>query len=395
MADAVEPVSRPERVASEQNYRLLGVRLYGRGCHEHATAAGGALKTTQLNRVVSGDVTYNKMWVTKGAFAVVGPDCDGLTATSEYPLFTVRAGAAAPEFLRWAMTTDAFVRAATDSSRGSTSRRRLNPADFLKLSVPLPPLGEQRRIAAILSAVDAAIEATQAVIEQLYVVKKAMMAELLTRGLPGRHPRFKQTEIGEVPEQWAMTCVGDLATFSGGNGFRPPDWNTSGLPIIRIQNLNGSSNFNYYSRTPDPAWLVEPGELLFAWAGTRGASFGPTIWSGPRGVLNQHIYRISPHRQVRKEFLFYVLRLLTQEVEKRAHGFKESLVHLRKAELTGWPVALPPLDEQVEIVNILGSIDERQVAEHQQLAALGVTKQSLMASLLTGDIRVTPDEVAA
>jgi type I restriction enzyme S subunit len=48
---------------------------------------------------------------------------------------------------------------------------------------------------------DQAIEATQAVIDQLEVVKKPMMAELLTRGLPGKHTRFKQTEIGEVPEE--------------------------------------------------------------------------------------------------------------------------------------------------------------------------------------------------
>ena len=51
---------------------------------------------------------------------------------------------------------------------------------------------------------DEVIEKTEAVIEQLQVVKKAMMQELLTRGLPGRHTRFKQTEIGEIPEEWEV-----------------------------------------------------------------------------------------------------------------------------------------------------------------------------------------------
>ena len=59
---------------------------------------------------------------------------------------------------------------------------------------------EQRKIAAILSSVDDAIEKTQAVIDQVQVVKRGLMQELLTRGLPGRHTRFKQTEIGEIPE---------------------------------------------------------------------------------------------------------------------------------------------------------------------------------------------------
>ena len=60
------------------------------------------------------------------------------------------------------------------------------------------PLPEQRKIAAILSSVDDAIEKTQAVIDQVQVVKRGLMQELLTRGLPGRHTRFKQTEIGEI-----------------------------------------------------------------------------------------------------------------------------------------------------------------------------------------------------
>jgi type I restriction enzyme S subunit len=278
-------------------------------------------------------------------------------------------------------------------SRGTNVRRQKALfADFAALKFPFPPRDQQKKIAAILSSVDHAIEGTQAVIDQLQVVKKATMAELLTRGLPGRHTRFKQTEIGEVPEGWDMTTVGELGKFTGGNGFRPPDWSTVGLPIIRIQNLNGSTEFNYYAKQPDPVWLVEPGALLFAWAGTRGASFGPCIWPGPLGLLNQHIYRITPIDSVRKKFLYYVLRLLTEAVEKKAHGFKDTLVHLRKAELTGWTVALPPLDEQDQIVSVVTASEERLSAEELRLDALRAVKSALSSALLTGELRVTPDE---
>jgi len=90
--------------------------------------------------------------------------------------------------------------------------------------------------------------------------------------------------------------IGDVCDFESGNGFRPQDWKTKGLPIIRIQNLNGSDSFNYFDGEPDPAWIVETNDLLFAWAGVKGVSFGPTIWNGPKGVLNQHIYRIRPKK---------------------------------------------------------------------------------------------------
>ena len=101
-----------------------------------------------------------------------------------------------------------------------------------------------------------------------------------------------------MTNHYARPSIGDLCNFISGNGFRPSDWRSSGLPIIRIQNLNGSRSFNYFAGQPKEKWIVNPGDLLFAWAGVKGVSFGPTIWSGPRGVLNQHIFRVVPKKDV-------------------------------------------------------------------------------------------------
>ena len=82
--------------------------------------------------------------------------------------------------------------------------------------IAVPPLSEQRKIAAILSSVDDAIEKTQAVMDQMQVVKRGLVQELLTRGLPGQHARFKQTEIGEVPADWEVVELSQLGTIVGG-----------------------------------------------------------------------------------------------------------------------------------------------------------------------------------
>ncbi|MCR9257789.1 MAG: restriction endonuclease subunit S [Alphaproteobacteria bacterium] len=152
--------------------------------------------------------------------------------------------------------------------------------------------------------------------------------------------------------------IGDLCDFFNGNGFRPPDWRPSGLPIIRIQNLNGSQNFNYFDGEPKPKWIVEPGDLLFAWAGVKGVSFGPTIWPGPRGVLNQHIFRVVPKKGVDKYWLYLALQIATRRIESNAHGFKSSLVHVHKDDITNQVVDLPPLPEQRKIAEILRTWDE-------------------------------------
>ncbi|MCO5107720.1 MAG: restriction endonuclease subunit S [Burkholderiaceae bacterium] len=180
----------------------------------------------------------------------------------------------------------------------------------------------------------------------------------------------------------ASTCtIGDVCDFESGNGFRPQDWKTKGLPIIRIQNLNGSDSFNYFDGEPDPAWIVEPNDLLFAWAGVKGVSFGPTIWNGPKGVLNQHIYRIRPKKGINKRWLYYALLKVTAEIESKAHGFKTSLVHVRKADITGARISLPGEHEQEAVATVLGRWDTAIQTTEQLIAAKERRRAALIQRL--------------
>jgi len=181
--------------------------------------------------------------------------------------------------------------------------------------------------------------------------------------------------------------IGDLCDFSSGNGFKAAEWSTKGIPIIRIQNLNGSTDFNYYAATPDRRWIVEPGELLFAWAGVKGVSFGPTLWNGETGLLNQHIYRVRPKEGVDKRWLFAALKLVTSKIEQNAHGFKTSLVHVRKADIENAKVLFSPLEEQRKIAEILGACDEAIDLQKRLIEAKKKRKKALMKELLTGERR--------
>ena len=86
-----------------------------------------------------------------------------------------------------------------ERSHGSTMRH-IRKGVLCEHQVSVPPLSEQRKIAAILSSVDYTIEKTQAVIDQVQVVKCGLMQELFTQGVPRRRTRFKQIPIGEVPK---------------------------------------------------------------------------------------------------------------------------------------------------------------------------------------------------
>lgn len=178
--------------------------------------------------------------------------------------------------------------------------------------------------------------------------------------------------------------VADVCEMRNGHGFGPEDWDTTGLPIIRIQNLNGGQKFDYFSGVPDERWVVEPGQMLFSWAGTKGVSFGPTIWRGPRGVLNQHIFKVRPKSGIDSEWLFWALKHVTDRIEAQSHGFKSTLVHVKKSDIDRQPITVPSQNEQRRIAQILSTWDQAVANTERLLANSRRRTRDLMATLLSG-----------
>ena len=191
-----------------------------------------------------------------------------------------------------------------------------------------------------------------------------------------------------VPKGWMLLQVSDICKLQNGNSFKPHEWDTKGLPIIRIQNLNGSGNYNYFSGVPQDKWLVEPGQLLFSWAGTKGVSFGPFIWNGPKGVLNQHIYKVFANENVHGHWLYLALLHITQKIEAQAHGFKSTLLHVQKKDIDNQFVLTPPVAEQKKIAQILSTWDKAISVTEKLLANSQQQKKALMQQLLTGKKRL-------
>jgi restriction endonuclease S subunit len=96
-----------------------------------------------------------------------------------------------------------------------------------------------------------------------------------------------------LPSAWKRIRAGEALTLINGRTFKSTEWKKTGLPIIRIQNLNDpSAPFNYYDSELPERFLVGDNELLFAWSGTPGTSFGAHIWRGGKAWLNQHIFKV-------------------------------------------------------------------------------------------------------
>ncbi|RQS94613.1 restriction endonuclease subunit S [Burkholderia seminalis] len=294
-----------------------------------------------------------------------------------------------------------FIRPDWARFSGQTTQANINGAVVRARKVPIPPRDEQRNIARVLDTLDTAIRETEVLIAKLKLIKQGLLHDLLTRGIDKngklRPPRseaphlYKDSPLGWIPRDWDCHSFGDLADYSNGNSFDAARWAESGMPIIRIQNLNGSLAFNYYEGSVQEKWHIRPGDLLFAWSGQRGVSFGARIWGGPEGVLNQHIFKVLPNTTVvSKAFLYRLLRFRQSAIEEAAHGFKDSFLHVTRGELSSVMVAVPDDHEQHDIEERISAHEETHENEESELKKLLDLKRGLMDDLLTGRVRVTP-----
>ena len=189
----------------------------------------------------------------------------------------------------------------------------------------------------------------------------------------------------QLPKGWKKTTLGEIATYVNGRAFKPIEWSKTGIPIVRIQNLNNpNAEYNYYDGNIEEKYHIRNGDLLFAWS----ASLGAYIWKGKYAFLNQHIFKVLPKENIDKTFIYYLLDKVTNELYAKAHG--SGMVHVTKGKFEATSVNIPPFDTQQAIVNKIESlfdeIDEgigRLKTAAQQIQQY---RQSLLKNAFNGEL---------
>lgn len=261
------------------------------------------------------------------------------------------------------------------------------------IKIPVPPILEQRKIAEILTSVDNAISKTEAIIEQTEKVKKGLMQQLLTKGIG--HTKFKQTEIGEIPQDWELKKVGDLVSFSGGSqpprdtfAFEPLD---GYVRLIQIRDYKSEKYLTYIPKELAKKFCSIDDVMI--------GRYGPPIFQilrGIEGAYNVALIKATPNKIVTKDYLYFFLKQerlfnVIDKLSQRTSG--QTGVDMEA--LKNYPFPLPPFDEQNRIVDFLKNVQSKidnEVAYKERLEQL---KKGLMQRLLTGKVRVKVDETEA
>ena len=352
-------------------------------------------------RVYPDDIVYNTMRMWQGASA--RSDYFGIVS----PAYTVccPAPGSSARFLSYSLKLPEHIRIFRGRSQGLTSDVwNLHFDEFARIRLKfVPGYVEQERIAAILSSVDDAIEKTQAVIDQAQVVKRGVTQELLERGLPGRHPRFKQTEIGGIPEEWRLSQLSDIASVQTGIAKNKAKAGPLSVAYLRVANVqDGFLNLAEIKALEVDGdavarYALRAGDVLLTEGGDADKLGRGAVWNAEiEPCLHQnHIFVARPFECIRPLFLsLYAGSSRGKSYFLNCSKQTTNLASMNSTQLKGLPVPIPLLDEQDAILERIGAVDDRLKQEEDSVGHLRELKSALMSVLLTGELRVTPDPEA-
>ena len=289
------------------------------------------------------------------------------------------------------------------SDVGNNSLKRINASttlgalykdDVKKLLIPLPNSNEQIEIASILTSVDTVIEKTEAQINKLKDLKKAMMQELLTKGIG--HTEFKDSPVGRIPKGWkAVTIDSVLNNLIDYRGKSPPK-DTVGVPLITAKNIRvgyiDPEPREYISAEKYDEWMVKgipsTGDILF----TTEAPLGNlALVPDYKFAIGQRVLAVCPQRQTLNPlYMLYVLQWEIVRKQLFLDSTGSTVTGVKQSTFRKILINLPSLTEQQKIASILISLDTNIDEIQKKLSRTKSLKKGLMQDLLTGKVRVSP-----
>ena len=276
----------------------------------------------------------------------------------------------------------------------TTSQPALSMENIRKLKIIVPKKEEQEKISFILSTVDEQIDNVDALIEKNKELKKGLMQTLFTKGIG--HTKFKNTEIGEIPEEWDVKKIGDICEVKGGKrlpkGYQLEDEDNA-FPYIRVADMYmGGIRQDDIKYVPKDIvdkiknYKISKDDLFISVAGTLGiVGQVPDELDGAN--LTENADKLC-NIQINKLYLMKVLQSNIIQSIIEAEQTKSAQPKLALTRIKEFLIPIPSDREQVKIASILVEVDEKINVYENKKNKLEMLKKGLMQKLLIGKIRV-------
>lgn len=331
-----------------------------------------------------------------------------------------------PKFISYYFRQKYFKEMMLNISVGATMPS-LNTTLMDNIPLFLPEKSEQQKIAAVLSALDAKIELNARINAELEQVAKTLydywfvqfefpttLSAPLSFGHPPKYDMetlgntesqsvvFGGTEGGyksaggkmvwnealkrEIPLGWEVGSLLDIADYMNGlpcQKFRPTGKDF--LRVIKIREMRDGFTEDSELVRPDipEKAIIENGDVLFSWS----ASLEVMIWSGGKGALNQHIFKVTSEKYPKSFYYFQLVNYL-QHFKMMAENRKTTMGHITQDHLKQSRVVLPPKELTEELEKIIAPIFEKILVNKQESQTLTELRDWLLPMLMNGQVAV-------
>ncbi len=251
-----------------------------------------------------------------------------------------------------------------------STRALTNGGSLSLVTIPLPPLPEQQKIAAILSTVDEQISTTDKIIEKSKELKKGLMQKLFSEGLG--HTEFKDTKIGRIPKDWEVMMLNEITNYKSSNlSLNKLEENTGKYKLYGASGM--LKGIDFYQTDKESFAIVKD-----------GSGFGNLLWCDAYSSILGTLGRLSNNEFSDLKFCYY----LTHIIKFKRYMSGSTIPHLYYNDYGNIKLAIPPLPEQQKIAAILSEADAKIEKEQSQKGQLEQLKKGLMQQLLSGKKRV-------
>jgi len=415
MAFLIQDTARPSDVPMMP---YIGLEHIGKGTL-HLAGTGIAEDAISLKtHFKTGDILFGKL---RPYFRkVICASFDGICSTDIWvvrPQPGVEAG-----FLFYLMASNLFLEPVVRASEG-TKMPRANWEYAASLKFSVPPLPEQRAIAHILGTLDDKIELNRRMSQTLEEMARAIFkswfvdfdpvrakaavrrehpdwtnAQVSRAACPNLKPeiaelfpdRFVDSELGEIPEGWEVKSLDEIARFLNGLALQkyPPTGGRS-LPVIKIAQLRSgnTSGADQSSADINSEYIVDNGDILFSWSG----SLECVVWTGGKGALNQHLFKVSSNHYPRWLCYFSIHKHL-EDFRRIAEGKATTMGHIQRHHLSGAKVALPHATVLSFLDKYMSPLFEASWKRNLETHILVALRDTFLPKLISGEIRIEDTE---
>ena len=295
-----------------------------------------------------------------------------------------------PDFLPCFMQSSIFWKAAHSISEGSMSPtikwKTLAAQEFW-----LPSIEEQKKISELLWSIEDNIQKTEKLIETTEKLKQGLLNELLTKGIG--HTRFKDTELGRIPEEWEVKKIKDFCDVKTGTTPSTENqayWNGN-IRWMSSGEINKKFIYDTEKKITEEAvknsnLKIHPANSVMIALNGQGKTRGSVAVIKVPTTCNQSLTCLIPDEHS-ADYLYIYYNLQNRYLEIRNYTGNNGREGLNLTIVKNIKIALPPLEEQNRIRNIFNLLDSSIQRNYENIKKLSSVRKKLTNKLISGDLR--------